>query len=99
LNLAILILRDNAGPNLHFVTKLQNTSENTATSDTSLKLVNVGTWLVDLDSSLVLRLVALQFRAYVKGPDDHHARAFRKVTDRHGNVGNEVLCKSIDVVT
>lgn len=48
LNLALLILAHNTRPNLNLVSKLEHTSQDTTTSDTTLELLNLGTRLVDV---------------------------------------------------
>jgi len=49
LNLALVILADDTWTNLHFITELQYTGQNTTTSNTSLQILNLGTRLVDIE--------------------------------------------------
>jgi len=49
LDLALVILADNTWTDLDLVTELQDTSQDTATSNTSLQLLNLSTWLVDIE--------------------------------------------------
>lgn len=51
LNLALLVLADNTGSDFDFVTELQHTSQDTATSDTTLQVFDLGTRLVDIERS------------------------------------------------
>lgn len=51
LKCALVVTSDNTGSDLDLVTQLQHTVENTATGDTTLKLVNLGTRLVDVKRS------------------------------------------------
>ena len=49
LDLALVILADNTWTDLDLVTELQDTSQDTTTSNTSLQLLNLSTWLVDIE--------------------------------------------------
>lgn len=51
LNLALLVLADNTGSDLNLVTELQYTSQDTATSNTTLQVLNLSTRLVDIERS------------------------------------------------
>jgi len=51
LNLALLVLADNTGSDLNLVTELQYTSQDTATSNTTLQVLNLSTRLVDIEGS------------------------------------------------
>lgn len=49
LNLALLVLADNTGSDLNLVAELQYTSQDTATSNSTLQVLNLGTRLVDIE--------------------------------------------------
>jgi hypothetical protein len=51
LNLALLVLADNTGSDLNLVTELQYTSQDTATSNSTLQVLDLGTRLVDIERS------------------------------------------------
>ena len=51
LNLALLVLADNTRSDLNLVTELQYTSQDTATSNTTLQVLNLSTRLVDIEGS------------------------------------------------
>lgn len=51
LDLALLVLADDTGPDLDLVAKLQHTGKDGATSNTTLQVLNLGTWLVDIEGS------------------------------------------------
>jgi hypothetical protein len=51
LNLALLVLADDTGSDLNLVTELQYTSQDTATSNSTLQVLNLGTRLVDIERS------------------------------------------------
>jgi hypothetical protein len=45
----LVVLADDTGANLNLIAELQDTSENRATSNTTLELLNLGTGLVDIE--------------------------------------------------
>lgn len=51
LNLAILVLGDQTGPNLNLVVLLQNTSQDGTTGNTTLQLLDLGTGLVHIEGT------------------------------------------------
>lgn len=51
LNLALLVLSDETGTDLNLVVQLHNTSQDRSTGNTTLKLVNLGTGLVDIEGT------------------------------------------------
>jgi hypothetical protein len=50
-DLALVILGDNAGSNLNLIAKLEDTSEDGASSDTSLEILDLGTGFVDVETA------------------------------------------------
>ena len=51
LDLALLVLADDTGPDLNLITKLQHTSEDGTTGNTTLELLDLSTGLVDIEGS------------------------------------------------